>query len=351
MDSTKKWSKKFDCCVKCGTTKEKHSSRGFCRNCYDKASELKHKDVNRIRKYGNSSSILTRDYLIDNYVTKQNSLADIAKSSNCSRQYVHKKIVSFGIPLRDKSTSRIIAQERGKVVRENVSYPGTGTYVTLRNVEVNEEFFKTWNPEMAYVLGIIYTDGNLFIRNQGPSSKVYLLSIAQKETELLEKVLSLMQCNAKLMYSKRRVYKDTVAGELYKMTISNKKIYHDLEKIGLTPDKSNSIDFPVIPEEHVRHFMRGCWDGDGSVYIEKRNNTIKASFTSGSLKFIEGMVAKLEKAGFLRVKIYSIKRKNISYYFRITGQQVKYLYHYLYNDVPETQYLKRKYNLFSMTEI
>jgi len=33
--------------------------------------------------------------------------------------------------------------------------------------------------------------------------------------------------------------------------------------------------FPKIPDEYIRHFVRGCWDGDGTVYIEKRNGNLK----------------------------------------------------------------------------
>jgi hypothetical protein len=61
-----------------------------------------------------------------------------------------------------------------------------------------------WSSEMAYVLGVIYTDGNLFIASQNDiryrkTYAVKRLSISQKEPELLEKVLKLMKCNSKLI--------------------------------------------------------------------------------------------------------------------------------------------------------
>ena len=40
------------------------------------------------------------------------------------------------------------------------------------------------------------------------------------------------------------------------------------------------------------------WDGDGSVYLGTRLGKIRASFISGSLPLIEGMLYELEKAGF-----------------------------------------------------
>ena len=132
------------------------------------------------------------------------------------------------------------------------------------------------------------------------------------------------------------------------LSIQSKKIYEDLIKLGLTPDKSLSVNFPKIPPVCVRHFIRGCWDGDGSVFIEKSTDAIRASFTSGSLNLIKGMLDELEKAGLKKRTIYQGKSKNPSYSFRFNNfSQCKDLYHYLYDNVPPEQYLERKYQVFA----
>jgi hypothetical protein len=33
--------------------------------------------------------------------------------------------------------------------------------------KANEDFFKVWNPTMAYVLGFIYADGCIYISERG----------------------------------------------------------------------------------------------------------------------------------------------------------------------------------------
>lgn len=109
------------------------------------------------------------------------------------------------------------------------------------------------------------------------------------------------------------------------------------------------MQFPDVPNEFVCHFIRGCWDGDGSVYIEKKSNKICASFVSGSLIFAEGMVKHLVNSGFPTRTIHRNEHSNTSYYFRFTGLQVPLLHNYLYNNVPETQYLKRKFDLFRLS--
>ncbi len=336
LGNDQKWSLKHEECINCGTTKITHAGRGLCRSCYNFNNENQTKDHRRIR--GIAGKKLTREYLVEEYLIKQKSLNDIAKECFCTRQFVYKKMREFKIPSRDQKTASALAYRKGKVIGTTIDEDGQKHTVIYQKKDVNEDFFSSWSNETVYVLGIIYSDGNVYQKGH-----YYKLSITQKEPELLNKIKFLMNCNAKLTFTKKR----GVAGELYSLSVQNKKIYEDLIKLGLTPNKSLTTDFPNIPQEYVRHFVRGCWDGDGSVYIGTRSGSIRASFTSGSLNFIKGMLNELEKAGLKKRTIYTLKRKNPSYYFRFSGfSQCKDLYHYLYDDVPPEQYLERKCNVF-----
>src|SRR3989304_4799397 len=325
----KKWSHKYDQCIKCGTTQTRHIAHGYCRNCYDHNIEGKHKDVKRLRKYGGSSSLLTKAYLHDNYITNEKSLGDIAKEANCSRQYVHKMIVFHGIPLRTKISARRFALDKGKVIRENVSFEGKQQFITLSKVLLTDGFFSSWSHEMAYVLCVFYTDGCLI----PPDDRVNMgrFQISQKDQEILIKVLALMNCNATINYRKEMIYGDIKAGALHWFSIADNKVYDALLSLGLTPTKSHTLNFPYMPKEHLRHFIRGCWDGDGTVYIEKQTQKIAASFVSGSFNFVKGMIKVLKRAGLPERTIHIHKRKTPSYYFRFTGTQVIKLFHYLYD--------------------
>ncbi len=133
--------------------------------------------------------------------------------------------------------------------------------------------------------------------------------------------------------------------------------------------------FPNVPEEYMRHFIRGCWDGDGSIFFDE--NKLVASYISGSKKFIERLVEELYKIGISKsglsykvekvVKEFLIhvtkqmlskypdgrfpitihmKNKN-AYYIKIqTRENVEKLFHYFYDGVDESMYLSRKYNTF-----
>jgi len=76
---------------------------------------------------------------------------------------------------------------------------------------------------------------------------------------------------------------------------------------------------------------------------------MSASFVSGSLEFLEALVGNLVKAGLPDRTIHRHSHTKTSCYFRFTGFQVPMLYHYLYDNVPETEYLERKFNLFHLS--
>ena len=200
-----------------------------------------------------------------------------------------------------------LALTKGKVMFERTDENGQTRSVTLQKNIYKENFFSEWSDKMAYVLGVICTDGNLspskykdpLKKSKLPGSRV---TVFQKEPELLEKILSLMECNAKLLYHKKAVYKSGIAGEGHWFHINNEKIYDDLIGLGITPKKSLTLKFPEIPPPYVRHFIRGCWDGDGSFHYE--SGKFGASFVSGSLKFIESMLAELYKAGLPKRTIH-----------------------------------------------
>ena len=365
----RRWSYKFDRCEKCGTNEIEHTARGLCKNCYDRDIDKRHKDENRIVRRGEASSLLTAEYLLENYFVKKKSLGDIAKESNCSRQYVYKKMKAYGIYPRDKSSSREIALDKGKIIRENVSYDGKEQFVTLEKVILNENFFSSWSPEMAYVLGVIYTDGNLHPKTKSKKDNTNRVTITQKEPELLTKVLALMFCNATICYRKERIYDKIKAGAIYYFKLTHDKIYDDLVKLGLTPRKSLTMTFPDIPNQYVRHFVRGCWDGDGSIYFEK-GSLLRAHFISGSFEFIKRIVEEFNNVGICQtrykvsnekdprfesyyskdkhpLKIYKNKHSE-SYYIRITTKKaLERLFDYFYKDVHESMYLNRKYKLFA----
>ena len=297
-----------------------------------------------------AAHMLTKDYLLAEYGEKKASCSDIARACGCNRQFVHKMLKLHKIPRRDLGAARRIALDQRRITACLDDGHGGVKSVMHQRIHLNTGFFSTWSREMGYVLGVLYTDGCLHISRFASASRVRrvpMLSVAQKEPELLNKVLALMDCDAKLRYRPRHKYGAATAGAVYYFSLQCAEMLPDLVRLGMKPRKSLDVDFPDVPDEFMPHFIRGCWDGDGSVYFERKQlKQIRASFVSGSKRFIDGMVAALQKAGLPPRTIYVRPGKTPSYYFRFERQHCMKLFHFLYDGVLPTQYLERKYLVF-----
>lgn len=427
------WAKGHERCQSCGTTERKHKARGLCASCYDATAEKRHKS-HVTRRTGSRLPIpITKEDLEHKYQSGL-SLNDIARQFNCTRQNIHKLMRNYRIVRRTMSEARNLALDQGKVSYSSEIY-SPGTTISHEKRHVNESFFTTWTPAMAWVLGVIYTDGCLHAspRAEGQSksdefgklrhrelvkladcgdatAQFYLaamyghgiqalkwytlaaeggdegaavardelskkmspvqvaearrqaekwvpqdkqamvahwrLSIGQKEPELLEKVRALMDSNAMIRFSKKR----GVAGALHTLVINNATVCADLRQLGVTPRKSLTITFPLLPSHLVRHFIRGCWDGDGSVYWTGTPPRPGASFLSGSKDFIEQLVRHLVTLGLpdrtIHIRNPTKSSAHRSYSFRFSERNCALLYHVLYDNVDERMYLRRKRDTF-----
>jgi predicted DNA-binding protein YlxM (UPF0122 family) len=367
MPQTEKWSLKSDHCINCGRNDLKHVARGLCLSCYRKETEERNRGKQRKTK-GLAAEKLTQEYLLEEYLEKKRSLGDIAKENECSRQFVYKKLLEHNITRRNLKEARKLAYDQRKISYTIIDEAGEERIITHKGFEIDENFFKVWSKEMAYVLGVLYTDGNLY---HDQIRKTYRVTISQKEPELLNKLIKLMKLDYIPRYRKQR----GIAGAIYMIDLQQKEMYDDLMKLGLHPNKSLSILFPEVPDEFVRHFLRGCWDGDGSIFFDKSN--LIASYVTGSKKFIERLVEELYKVGIRKTSPpYKVKKgykrdfistkdkiwekypnggfpltvhlKNVnSYYIKIqTNDNIKRLFGYFYDGVDEAMFLKRKYDVF-----
>lgn len=261
---------------------------------------------------------LTDKQLRAMYIDEQMSISDIARRVGCSLTTISQRLSAAGIPARALNQALRLAVLQGK----------------RRVILVNRDFFKRWSREMAYVLGVIVTDGNL-------ASDKPRVMIAQRERELLDKVSALMDCDGGISWTGNRIYR---------LSFQTPEVYADLMALGLTPRKSLTIQWPHVPRQYLRDFVRGCWDGDGSVSFQKWR-TASASFYSGSLAFMKGMRKALVRLGIPEkiVNIQRLERRNSVYYqIHLNRHRAAPLFEILYANTPETMCLSRKRKIFEM---
>ena len=211
---------------------------------------------------------------------------------------------------------------------------------------VNEDFFSQWTPEMAYILGYIYADGSLedatYIRGK-------YMRITSVDKDSIVRIRKCLDSEHKIVELKPYGYGRKIR---YLLRIGNHKLYSDLTAHGLYPNKSLTIEFPTIPKKYLCHFVRGYFDGDGGVVFERAKGRgqklitkrLRIVFTSGSKKFLEGlMVALKDNLELGSGKVYDSHRAlQIRY---STSESIK-LFKFFYDSIEGNMYFQRKFAIF-----
>lgn len=256
--------------------------------------------------------------IIDLYQNKNMSTVKIGKKYGCS----HKKIAK---------------------VLESYNIPRTG--ISRRKYEINENFFdKIDNQDKAYILGFLYADGC----NYKPKQTVSM-SLQEEDFDILEKIRKCMGNEHPLEYidySNKHDFGYTYKNQ-YRMLIFSKHICDSLDNIGMTPNKSLTLEFPRIDKELYRHFIRGYFDGDGSVYqsfVNENNKPVTLTITS-TLLFLEKIKQIISDELGIYAGIYDASNHNgITKVLSMSTEASNIFLDWLYLDA--NLYMQRKYDRY-----
>lgn len=154
----------------------------------------------------------------------------------------------------------------------------------------NKDYFEKINTsEKAYWLGFLYADGCITRFYKGEVLKSMSLEITLKDAdcEHLIKFKNALESNIPIQH---RIITGKYKAD--RIVVNCTKICNDLIKLGCTPTKSLTLEFPkkdIIPQDFIRDFIRGYFDGDGGVsYTEGKyyNNARKKILQTASLSML-----------------------------------------------------------------
>ena len=114
--------------------------------------------------------------------------------------------------------------------------------------------FYNWSNDIAYLVGLIASDGCLY--NDGRH-----IELTSVDIEQLENFCSALGRNIKISEKKNGLKRNA-----FRVQFSDVALYDFLQSIGLTISKSKTIETLSIPQQYYPHFLRGLFDGDGSVF-------------------------------------------------------------------------------------
>lgn len=215
-----------------------------------------------------------------------------------------------------------------KVSRHRISHElkQEGIEVKKRKYPLNEQAFESIaTEEAAYWLGLLFADG--YIDSYGRHS----VELTLKDKELVEGFARFLGSDAPIAPK---------AGS-WRVCIGSKKLVEDIISHGCYRKKSLTLEFPTsIPNALIHHFMRGYFDGDGSI------NTSRSGIfrVMGTESFLNEYVARL---GVKPTKLLVDKRRpEGALTFQKSGrQELSKIYDFLYKDA--TLFLARKKSRFA----
>lgn len=115
---------------------------------------------------------------------------------------------------------------------------------------------RSWSADLAYIIGLITTDGSL--------------SCDGRHISFTTKDYDLAQTFKKALNIQNVIGKKARGGETEKkycvVQFGDVLFYQFLLEIGLTPNKSKTLGILQIPPPYFFDFYRGCIDGDGSIH-------------------------------------------------------------------------------------
>jgi hypothetical protein len=199
-----------------------------------------------------------------------------------------------------------------------------------------DNFFNVINTEKkAYWLGVLFADGSITKK----ASKSGQIIFSSKNKEWVELFLLDVGSNNYPNCEYQKVYKKYI----WKAQITSAQMYNDLNSLGCTPAKTKTIRMPIINDKLVHHFIRGYFDGDGTVGVYKnlKNNDwkiLKSGFCSGSQEFI------IDLLKILPVKNKTIKQSNECYITQHSLHDTLNLFEYMYKNYSTC--LERKRQVF-----
>ena len=158
---------------------------------------------------------------------------------------------------------------------------GVNRGYSTRKYSLNEKYFDNIDTqEKAYILGLLYSDGSNNIKKSTVS-----ISLQEEDRDILEKIreeIGIEKPLEYLDYSNKHDFGYHYKNQ-YRLLMFSSYMCNRLNEIGMIPNKSLCMDFPDISDSLYRHFVRGLFDGDGSVcmkIINENNHPVTTTITS-----------------------------------------------------------------------
>lgn len=311
-------------------------------------------------------------YIYNNYTNKNKTTTQIAKEMNRSQTTVERNLVKMGVDVKTQSKKllRKIKEEQydyiidmyvnhelsTKKIAEIIGVSDrtvakmlVDNGVTLRpsgyisKVKNHSYFHDIDTEEKAYWLGWMMSDGSI-VRHHSRKDRSLNISMCQKSEcgYIIENFAKAISADKSIVRSYHRIYngKDRYITQI---SFASQEMAEDLMSHGVCCDKTEKQIMPKIEEKLIKYFIRGYFEGNGSVYISQ--GKIHVAFY-GSNQIITDIRDFMYNNGIFNNVSITHRNRICSIHYG-SQLQIKTLFDYLYGDfVEDNMVMYRKYNIF-----
>ena len=206
--------------------------------------------------------------------------------------------------------------------------------------QIDSTFFsKIDTEEKAYWLGFLTADGYV-------KDNIIELALAEIDKKHVENFKTSIKSQHALSKKTSKINDKTFYS--YRISIRDKQMANDLRSYGLTNNKSYDAYIPSeiqIPNNLFRHYIRGMFDGDGSIY--NGANGINISIITASEQMHKDFYYAVKK--HINIEMLARITRNLFELRLFSKKDVYRFLSWIYDD--STIYLERKYNKFKNADL
>lgn len=221
----------------------------------------------------------------------------------------------------------------------------------------NNEFLTIDTQEKAYLLGLLYADGCIS-KAKTTRYDSYNVTLAITNGKLIKDIRNVFTF---FNYCNRDNNNGYGSGNnliLHVLSKQDRLLSIHLLSHGLIPQKSRKnkdiFKMPKLQNDLIRHFVRGYFDGDGSVYIFKHRPNLRRFEICGNGKIVMNQLYEIIKnicpSATIRLKKNNSNKIFDMYTIEVMkSEDIITLREYMYKD--STLFLKEKKDLFDSFKI
>jgi hypothetical protein len=231
------------------------------------------------------ASVLTEEFLRQRYLEEGQSSVDIAVEVGIDGVTIRNYLNRYDIPIRT------IPEIRKNLV-DSAGFNDLST---------------NWH---AYWTGFIAADGCVYVSEEKHVARLQLI-LKMSDADHLRNFREGVSASAPVTVG------NNSQRDIAKIIVHDSYLVAALAKWGIVPNKTLVMSWPDhLPESVVSAYIRGYYDGDGTLYQRHRSDKYSSwtetvcRFTSGCPSFLDGLEYELHKRGIRTVKRYRNQGSN-----------------------------------------